>query len=346
MGQILVVDDHRGSSRLLQSLLRPEGHGLQAAADGAEALRVIRAAPPDLVLMDVMMPRMTGLEACAAIKADPRTRLIPVVLITALESSEDRVRGIDAGADDFLSKPVNRHELLARVRSLLRLKRYTDELENAESVILSLALTVEARDGTTDDHCRRLAYYATAVGRRLGLPDDDIAALQRGGYLHDVGKIGIPDRILLKPGRLTRREFNVMKQHTIIGERLCGNLRSLEPVRPIVRHHHERLDGSGYPDGLRGDAIPLLAQIVGIVDVFDALTTRRPYKRAQSREQAAAELLDGVRRGLFRPDLVRTFLETAESTRNRGAVSRKPGRVTKRPGAVRVSAASRGEARR
>jgi putative two-component system response regulator len=230
-------------------------------------------------------------------------------MVTALDQPSDRVRGLDVGADDFLTKPVNTPELLARVRSLIRLKRYTDDLESAESVILSLALTIEARDASTEGHCQRLARYATAVGRRLGLGDEALAALTRGGFLHDVGKIGIPDAILLKGGRLTADEFRIMQQHTVIGDRLCGELRSLRDVRAIIRHHHERRDGSGYPDGLAGDQIPLLAQIMSVVDVYDALTTDRPYRRPLTPEQAYDELRHEVACGWKRADLVEAFIE-------------------------------------
>jgi putative two-component system response regulator len=262
----------------------------------------------DLVLLDVMLPGRDGFEVCREVKRQPSTRLIPVVLITSLQDSDSKIRGFDAGADDFITKPFNSHELRARVRSLLRLKRYTDDLDTAEAVIVSLALTIEARDASTDGHCQRLAAYATSLGAALALNDDDLAALERGGFLHDIGKVGIPDGILLKPACLTADEYTIVKQHTVIGDRLCGELRSLRRVRPIVRHHHERRDGSGYPDGLAGDAIPLLAQIIAIVDVFDALTTIRPYKAAVSVEAAVEELRREVNRGLHRGDLVETFV--------------------------------------
>ena len=309
MGSVLVVDDIAGNTRLVESLLAPDGHTVRTAGDGAEALRLVRSEHPDLVLMDVMMPHVDGFEACRAIKQDPSTRLIPVVLITSLNDSASRIRGIDVGADDFVSKPFNAHELRARIRSLLRIKHYTDDLDSAESVIVSLALTIEARDSTTDGHCQRLAQYASALGLTLGRDEDDVSALKRGGYLHDVGKVGIPDAVLLKSGPLTSSEYELMKTHTVIGDRLCGELRSLRKVRPIVRHHHERLDGSGYPDGLRDDAIPLLAQIMGIVDVFDALTTARPYKVALPFARAAEELRREAARGWRRADLVDTFLD-------------------------------------
>jgi putative two-component system response regulator len=312
---VLIVDDVAGNCRLLESLLASDGHGVRTAGDGAEALRLVRAEPPDLVLMDVTMPQVDGFEACQAIKRDPRTRLIPVVLVTNVDDAAGRIRGIDAGADDFISKPFNGPELRARVRSLLRIKRYTDDLDDAESVIVSLALTIEARDRATDGHCKRLARYASELGRTIGLDEEDVSALVRGGFLHDVGKIGIPDAVLLKPGPLAADEFEVIKQHTVIGDRLCGELRSLQRVRPIVRHHHERLDGSGYPDGLVGDEAPLLAQIMGVVDVFDALTSDRPYRAAQPAAQAADELRRDVARGWRRADLVATFLNQIEEGR-------------------------------
>jgi putative two-component system response regulator len=303
-GTVLVVDDVSANVELLRTLLTREGYRVVTASDGQQALEMVEREHPDLVLMDVLMPKLSGYDVCERIKQNKATRLTPVVLITALHESGHKIRGINAGADDFLTKPVNAHELKARVRSLVRLKRHTDDLDSAESVILSLALVIEARDAYTDGHCQRLAGYATALGTAIGLGDDQLAALYRGGYLHDVGKIGIPDAVLLKTGRLTPIEYEQIKQHPIIGDRLCGEMRSLRQVRPIVRHHHERLDGSGYPDGLKGDAIPLLAQIMGIVDVYDAITTERPYKNAATSEQAYEELMGEVKHGWRRKDLV------------------------------------------
>jgi putative two-component system response regulator len=255
---------------------------------------------------------MSGVKVCEHLKRATETRLIPVVMLTALNDPAHRLAATTAGADDFIAKPFDPQQLAARVHSLVRLKQYTDELESAESVIRSLAMTIEARDEATDGHCQRLSRYATALGGAVGLDSEALAALDRGGYLHDVGKIGIPDRVLLKPGRLTPSEYALMQRHTIIGERLCGNLRSLTLVRPIVRSHHERLDGSGYPDGLRGDAIPLSAQIVGIVDTFDAITTTRPYRPARSFDQGRDELLKDARAGRLNPELVTEFLRLVD----------------------------------
>jgi putative two-component system response regulator len=312
VGYVLIVDDTTASCRLLAALLAPDDYDVRTVDEGADALRLIRADPPDLILMDVMMPGVDGFQACRAIKQDPSTWLIPVVLVSALVSTTNRLRGIEAGADDFITKPINGRELRARVRSLLRIKRHTDELDSAQSVMVSLAMTIEARDHTTAGHCQRLAGYASALGLALGLDDEDTAALMRGGYLHDLGKVAIADAVLLKPGPLSADEFARMQQHTIIGDRLCGDLRSLDTVRPIVRHHHERLDGSGYPDGLRGDQTPLLAQIMGIVDVFDALTSERPYRGALPFARAAEELHEEVARGWRRGDLVTAFLDQVE----------------------------------
>ena len=325
-GRVLVVDDMEARRRLIAAVLTRDGYTVDFAADGHDAVDYGIRRQPDLVLMDVMMPRVNGFEACLSLKRHPATRLIPVVLVTPLQDSEDRIRGIAAGADDFLSKPFNAHELRARVRSLIRIKRYTDDLDTAESVIVSLALTIEARDRCTEGHCQRLASYASALGRQLTLSDEEVTALARGGSLHDIGKVGVPDAILLKPARLTPDEYDVMKQHTVIGDRLLGELRSLRSVRPIVRHHHERLDGSGYPDGLAGDAIPLLAQITAVVDVFDALTTARPYKAAVPPERAFEELALEVARGWHRRELVDAFIDLWREGRlsRHAAASRAP----------------------
>ena len=243
---MLVVDDAPANLSLLKQLLTRDGYSVLTARDGVYALEIVEREAPDIVLTDVVMPRRDGIDLCRAIKANPASRLTPVVLVTSFQGHEDRLRGIEAGADDFLLKPFDPHELRARVRSLLRLKAFTDELDSAEAVIMSLARTVEARDVTTEGHCQRLSKLASAMGLRLGLSSPDVAALERGGVLHDIGKIAVPDAILLKTGRLTAEEFEQIKQHTVIGDRLCSELRLLRRVRPIVRHHHERLDGSGY----------------------------------------------------------------------------------------------------
>ena len=310
-GRVLVVDDIEGNIVLLRHLLEPDGYDVISAHDGGGALDLVAREHPDVVICDIRMPDHDGFEVCRRLKADPATRLIPIVLMTAVSEHDDRVRALDAGADDFLAKPFDTTELTARVRSLMRLKRFTDDLDSAETVLRSLAQMIELRDVYTNGHCERLAAYAATLGARLDLHEDDLLALQRGGYFHDIGKIGIPDAILLKPAALSSDEYERMKEHTLIGDRLCGELRTLSGVRSIVRSHHERLDGSGYPDGLRGDAIPLLAQIIGIVDVYDAITTARPYKPALPPDDACEQLRREAARGWRDPALVDVFLTTA-----------------------------------
>ena len=311
--RILVFDDLPSNLRLISRWLRADGFEVRTCNEPEQAVHAVLTQQPDAILMDVRMPRHDGFSICRELKREPVTRLIPVVLMTAANDPADRLEAIEAGADDFVTKPLHREEISARLRSLVRVKRFTDELDRADDVIMSLALTIEARDSYTDGHCQRLAAAAVTLGRALGLADDDLAVLRRGGFMHDLGKIGVPDSILLKPGALTASEYEAMKQHPLIGDRLCGELRSLHRVRGIVRHHHERLDGSGYPDGLRGGQIPELAQIVGLVDVYDALTTDRPYRRAVTPSDACEHLLSEVTSGWRRRDLVETFVSLVES---------------------------------
>jgi putative two-component system response regulator len=296
-GIILVADDNEANRELVSELLSAEGYQVVCAADGQHAQQAVDSASIDLALLDVVMPRPTGFEVCQAMKSKPETRLIPVILLTGLNSDADRIHGIMCGADDFLNKPVNKHELLARVHSLLRLKQFTDELDNAEAVLFSLALSIEAKDPYTEGHCDRLSKYSVALGEKLGLPQDLRVALRRGGLVHDIGKLSVPESILLKPGPLTPEERKIMEQHTVIGERICAPLRSFRHVLPIIRHHHEKQDGSGYPDGLKGEKIPLTARILQITDIYDALTTDRPYRKALPLDKALSILREEVKRG-------------------------------------------------
>lgn len=306
-GTILVADDQAANRELLQELLTPHGFEVIMAADGMSALEELNRSKVDLVLLDVMMPRLTGLEVCERIKSNPDTYLIPVVLVTALSDKEDRLKGIRSGADDFLTRPVDLTELLARVRSLLKFKLRTDELERAESVLFSLARSIEGKDPYTHGHCERLADYSTRLGEQLGLAEDHITALRRAGIVHDVGKVAVPDAILLKPGRLTEEEWKIVREHPVVGERICAPLKSFRLVLPIIRHHHEKVDGSGYPDGLRGDAIPITARVMQIVDVFDALTTERPYKKAFSTHEALQTMKEEVAKGWWDPCIFDQF---------------------------------------
>ena len=312
---ILVVDDNVVSAALLKEMLASRGYQTVAVQNAAAAEAEIRREAPDLILLDVVMPGKSGYELCRELKEDSKTRLIPIVMITGLSAREDRLEGIEAGADDFLTKPISPEELFARVSSLLKLKEFTDELETADSVLCTLGLSVEARDPYTEGHCERLARNATDLGRFLGVEEECIVALGRGGYLHDLGKIAVPDEILKKGSDLTPAEWEIMKQHPVTGETICRPLKSLRLVLPIIRHHHEHSDGSGYPDGLRAGEIPLLPRILQVVDIYDALRTERPYKRALGHEQAAVTMRAKARSGLWDEELVSEFFAMLDKRR-------------------------------
>jgi putative two-component system response regulator len=301
---ILIADDIESNRELLTEILNAERYRIVHAQDGEEAMQFLEEGEVDLALLDVMMPGRSGFAVCRALKSNPDTRLIPVVLVTSLSASEDRMQGIESGADDFINKPVNKEELLARVRSLLKIKQFTDELEHAETVLFALALSIEAKDPYTEGHCDRLSQSSEALAKRLSLTEEERVALRRGGIIHDIGKVAVPDQILLKPGPLTPEERKVMQQHTVVGAGICSPLKSFRSVLPIIRHHHERINGSGYPDGLKGDAIPLTARILQTVDIYDALTTDRPYRKALAPERALGVMREEVKKGWWDGGLV------------------------------------------
>ena len=314
--RILVVDDHPSIAGLMSQLLALRGYDVVTAGDVNQAEVEIRRQPPDLILSDVRMPGRSGYDLCRELKSDPATRLIPFVLITGLSDVADKLQGIEAGADDFLNKPVLAEELTARVKSLLRVKEFTDELETADSVLCTLGLIVEGRDPYTEGHCERLAEQASKLWRYLGLDEDSILALRRGGYLHDLGKIAVPDSILKKGSDLTPAEWLIMKLHPITGENICKPLKSLRLVLPIIRHHHEHADGSGYPDGLKAGEIPLLPRILQVVDVYDALRTARTYKAALPHDQAAQTMRQEALQGLWDAELVDEFFSMLADKRD------------------------------
>ncbi len=312
---ILVVDDQEAVRALLEDTLIDNGFKVMTAGNGTEALRILEQTQIDLVLLDVVMPGKSGFEVCREIKSNPLTYLIPVVFVTALSDKESRIQGIDAGADDLLTIPVDQTELLARVRSLLRLKHRTDELERAEAVLFTLALIVESRDPNTSGHCERISYLSKRLGEYLGLDAEQVTALGLGGVVHDIGKVKVPDSILLKPGPLSAEEWAVMREHPAVGERICAPLKSFRFVLPIIRHHHEKQDGSGYPDGLSGDEIPITARILQVVDVYDALTSIRPYKAAMSEAAAIRILREEVGKGWWDSGVLEAFEHLLEEDR-------------------------------
>jgi putative two-component system response regulator len=306
---ILIADDHESSLSALEGLLALEGFDVVTAPDGEAALSAFHRGQPDLLLLDVKMPRLSGFEVCRRIKNDADTRLIPIILITAMTATEDRLAGIQAGADDFLTKPVDREQLIARVKSLLKQKAYTDELERAEAVLFALARSIEGKDPHTEGHCERLAEMSARLGEFLGLDAPQVQALRRAGVVHDIGKVAVPDHVLLKPGPLTAEERALIERHPVVGEGICAPLKSFQLVLPIIRHHHEKLNGTGYPDGLKGDAIPVTARVLQTVDVYDALITARPYKKAMRPAEALAIMEEEVRRGWWDPEVFAVFAE-------------------------------------
>jgi putative two-component system response regulator len=311
----LVVDDAVENIKLVSEILnRPKNeYHIESAGDGYEALEKVKKFNPDLIMLDVVMPGIDGFEVCRILKEDEKTRLIPIVMITALDSQQDRLRGLESGVDDFISKPFNVYELLARVKNLLKLRSYISELEHAEQVIFSLARAVEAKDNYTEGHCERLSILAQYVGSELQLAEEDLLVLKRGGILHDIGKIAIDDSILLKPGPLTAEEFEIIKTHPEIGENICRPLKTLKPVLPIIRYHQERFNGSGYPEGLSKNEIPVHARIIGLVDCYDALTTDRTYRKALP-SNFALQIMDKEKdAGLWDPDLFKLLREILRS---------------------------------
>jgi putative two-component system response regulator len=308
----MVVEDDPAIRQVLGDLLEATGYHVVPAESAEKAVELLNLIAPDLILTDVHMGAMSGIELCRQVKSDPRYEFTPVIVLTAVSDLDARVAGLAAGADDFFPKPVDFAELRTRVAALLRVKLLLDQLERAEGVITTLALTIEARDTYTSGHCDRLARYAAAVGQALGVDQATLRALRLGGYLHDLGKIAVPDGILLKPGPLDAAERERIRTHPGVGADLVLGLRSLEDVRPIMRYHHEKWDGSGYPDGLKGEGIPLGARIISVVDVYDALNTMRPYKPAFSRAEAVAILLRETDAGFWDPRVVTTFLEVLD----------------------------------
>lgn len=304
--RVLVVDDEALNRRLLRRYLKRANMESMEAVDGLDALEKLREHHDtiDVVLLDLLMPGMRGDAVLAAMRKEAELAHLPVLVCTNLASLEAQEAVLELGASDFLNKPVRPRELVARTRNLARLKRGLDELDDAEQVILTLARTVEAKDDQTEGHCERLSLLSVELGKVLGLGRRDLRALDRGGVLHDIGKVGVPDSILFKPGKLDPREWEVMKTHPVIGDQMVAPLRSLKDVRQIIRHHHERFNGSGYPDGLAGHDIPLTARVLQVVDAYDALRSERPYKPRFDHAKTVAILRDEEARGLWDPELL------------------------------------------
>jgi putative two-component system response regulator len=287
---VLVVEDDDAGRALVQTLLEQSGYSILAAADGPSGLRLAREHEPNVIVLDVGLPGLSGLELTRTLRQAAPTRTIPIILLTGHASIDDMAQGLDAGADDFVAKPFRRLELLARVRSAVRMRQAILGMETARSVVAALAGAVAAKDPVTEHHCQRLAGLAGRLGARLGLVPEEREALEYGAVLHDVGKIGIPEAILLKPGPLTPEEWTILRRHPEIGAEICRPLGLSRRLSPVIRHHHERWDGAGYPDRLRGDQIPLGARVIAVLDTYDAMTHDRPYRAARSSEQALEDI--------------------------------------------------------
>ncbi len=308
-GKILVVDNSASSRMAATAFLAADGYQILEADNGVAAMQQAVTNNPDLILLDAMMPQIDGFEICRRLKQDQTTSLIPVVVVTVDHDRQSRVQSIEAGADDFLLKPLDYLELSARVKSLVRQKRLNESLNQTQQLLFSIAKAVEQRDCASENPKETIAALATAFSRYLGLTEEEIQDLVWATHLHDIGTVGIPDAIMLKKGPLTPQERQLVKQHVLIGEQICQPLRYRRRVLEIIRHHHERWDGSGYPDGITGEEIPKLAQIFQIVDIYDALTRERGYKKALSTQQALETLQEEADRGWRNPQLVQQFAD-------------------------------------
>jgi putative two-component system response regulator len=300
-GHVLVCDDTPTHREMLAEILGHAGFRVSCVDSGAAVLPAVVDQRPDLVLLDIRMPGLDGFDVCGWIKQSPETPFLPVVLVTAFSEERDRARGAEAGADDFVTLPVNRLELTARVRSLMRLRMYYRDLEAHQAVLVSLASVLEAKDPYTHGHSARVGALTARLARQLGLPADACEVLRMAGLLHDIGKVGVPERLLNKPSALSPDEFRTVMTHPVQGATLCDALRTVRAALPFIRSHHERYDGRGYPEGLRGEAIPLGARILGVADAFDALTSKRSYREQLTPEDALALLAKETVEGRWDP---------------------------------------------
>ncbi len=312
-GRVLIVDDDPSHRALERAILEDSGFEVIQASSGMEAIDRLRAYDIDAVLLDKRMPGIDGNALCRMIRSDLGMSMLSILMVTGEGDINHLTQSLAAGANDFIRKPYDPEELVARVGSAVSRKRVCDQLENAESMLFALARMVEAKDGNTGDHCTRLAQLGVLLGRELGLDAADLLALRRGGVLHDIGKLGIPDSVLLKPGKLDEREWRIMRQHVEIGTRLIGGLKSMSRTIPIIRHHHERWDGTGYPDGLSRQRIPLLARVFQTVDIYDALAHSRPYKTALPLPQIVQIMREEVAKGWRDPEVTAVFLDVLEN---------------------------------
>ncbi|MCX7710378.1 MAG: response regulator [Clostridia bacterium] len=284
--KIVIADDSPTIVSKLELMLKKQGYQVFSALDGEKCLQLVSEVDPDLILLDLDMPKVNGLDVCKVIRHDEKTSLTPVIILTASGSKDDKNRALAAGANDMLYKNYDNIELKLKVESLLKLKYAIDQLENANNIIKSLAKTVEVKDKYTVGHAERVSFIATTIARKMKFHEAQLKDITMAGLLHDIGKIGVPDLILNKEGKLTDEEFTIIKNHPVIGEEICNPIKSFEKVKQIIRHHHEKLNGKGYPDGLKGDQINIETRIMTVADIYDALTSDRSYRKSMTKEDA------------------------------------------------------------
>jgi putative two-component system response regulator len=320
VGRVLIIDDDPAIRRLLHRLLAAAKYDIEEFGEAEPGLARIRQESPDIVLLDLQLPDRSGHEVLEEIRSDPRTRLLPVVMLTGFATTTEKIKATREGVTDFLAKPFSAEELLPRVRSLVLLKQFADEHEHAEHVILTLARTIDARDPHTAGHSGRVADLSERVAARLGLDAAARANMRRGALFHDLGKIVVPDAVLHKPGKLDDEERRIIEEHPVVGYELLSPMRTMQKTLPIVHSHHEKLDGSGYPEGLAGDAIAPAVRVVTVCDIFDALTHSRSYREALATETAFEILEEGVRKGWWDPDPLGALRALIGETGAAGAV--------------------------
>lgn len=309
--RILVVDDNPSVVSLLRHALTAEGYEVIVAEDGLAALHQVTEQSPDLILLDIELPYLSGEDVCRRLKRAPETRWIPIVMLTGLGASQNKITAWDNGADDFLTKPVRLIEVIARCRSLLRIRRLIQERDSAEAVVFALARAVEAKSPFTHGHSERVMQHCLAMAFTIGISEEERELLRKGSLLHDIGKISLPDAILNKPSQLTPEEFDLVKQHPVQGAHIVEPLVSVRDAVPLIRWHHERLDGTGYPDGLRGEEVPLLVRILSVCDVYDSLASDRPYRAPIPHVECLKILRENALNGGLDPELVAIFSDMA-----------------------------------
>ncbi|RJQ41380.1 MAG: response regulator [Nitrospiraceae bacterium] len=314
---ILIADDLDVHLELMEAIFEKEGCHVLTAHNADEALQLLEKSSPDMAILDVMMPGMSGYDLCKKLKEKSGARFFPVILVTSLAELEDKIAGIEAGADDFITKPFKSIELTTKVRSLLKFRKLQEELDHSESVILTLAVALESKDPYTKGHSERVGKLSAEFAAFIGLPEKEQGFVKKAGALHDIGKIGIGDSILYKKGSLTRTELRLVEQHAVIGENICKPLYSLSVILPAIRHHHERWDGSGFPEGLKKDGIPFMARILSIVDAFDAMVSERPYRGPASIEEAIRRMEEEKDSGQWDPALLEKFVEMMRGRENK-----------------------------